>query len=319
MRKAFCIGLSAVVLLSCGRLPSAGDTPFVLGVDTPSVSTRAVSSDNLLTSVFSVGDQLSVFLEPTDHYGALARTFQATSLSSSTTTLFQGYPEPVFFPASGTVDVYAFYPPSAVAGATRSASVDFAVRSDQSSRADYATSDLMFGSATGVARTPNPVPLTMTHALSRLTLRFSAGSATASERAALLAQLADATITLGGTVYTHINGFSLSSPSAAYTLGTTDGAPVTFATGTNVAFYDAAGDPEYSIVLPPQTLPAATTITVSPAGGSSISGSFRSSLVLERGKEAVITLTVVKRELTLACIELVPWPGTPTETGSVTF
>jgi hypothetical protein len=288
-------------------------------VDTPSVSTKAASSDNLLTSVYSVGDQLSVFLEPTDHYGALARTFQATSLSSSTTTLFQGYPETVFFPASGTVNIYAFYPPSAVTGLTRSASMDFAVRSDQSTRAGYVASDLMYGSATGVVRTPDPVPLTMNHALSRLTLRFSAGSATAAEQSALLTQLAGSTITLGGTVYTNITGFSLGSPSSAYTLGSTNGAPITFVTGTNIAFYNAAGDPEYSIILPPQTLPASTTITVSPSGGSSITGSFLSNLVLQRGKEAVITLTVVKRQLTIACIELVPWPSTPTGTGTAIF
>ena len=319
MRKAFCIGLFAVLVLSCDRLPSGEGSPLVLGVDAPTVDTRAPSTgNNLLTTVFSVGDDLGVFLEPTARYGAAAKTFRATSVTSPT-TLFQGYPNPEFFPGSGTVDIYAFHPASAVASDIRTSTIDFTVVSDQSTRANYVASDLMYGSATSVARTASPVPLTMNHALSRLTLRFSAGTATAAEQTALLTQLANSTITLDGTVHTRIEGFNLSNPSAAYTVSSSNGAPVTFATGTNVAFYSAAGDLEYSIILPPQTLPAATTITVSPSGGSAVSGSFLSDLVLEKGKEAVITLTVVKRTLTLACIELVAWPGTPTGTGTAVF
>ena len=318
MKKAFCIGLFAFLLLSCDRFPTGEGSPLVLGVDAPLVDTRAPSTgNNLLTTVFSVGDDLGVFLEPTVRYGAAAKTFRATSVTSPI-TLFQGYPDDVFFPGSGTVDIYAFHPASVVSSDIRTSTVDFTVASDQSSRADYAASDLMYGSATGVARTASPVPVTMNHALSRLTLRFSAGTATAAEQTAILAQLANSTITMDGTVHTRIEGFNLGSPAGAYTVSLTNGAPVTFATGTNVAFYSAAGDPEYSVILPPQTLPASTTITVAPSGGSSVYGSFLADLVLEKGKEAVITLTVVKRTLTIACIELVPWPGTPT-TGTVVF
>jgi hypothetical protein len=269
--------------------------------------------------VFTVGDDLGVFLEPTARYGAAAKTFRATSVTSSPTTIFEGYPNPEFFPGTGTVDIYAFHPASVVADDIRTSTIGFTVMSDQSTRANYVASDLMYGSATSVTRTSANVPVTMTHALSRLTIRFSAASATAAEQTAILTQLANSTITLEGTVLTRIEGFNLGNPAAAYTVSSANGAPVTFATGTNVAFYSAAGDPEYSIILPPQTLPAATTITVSPSGGLAVTGSFRSNLVLERGTEAVITLSVVKRELTIACIELVPWPVTPTGTGSVTF
>ena len=323
MRKAFCIGLSALVVLSCSRIPLVeDDASMVLGVEAPSAggATRASSSENLLTRVFASGDRLGVFVEPVSHYGAAAKTFQYVSDDGTATTLFRGNPEPVFFQAAGNVDIHAFYPVTVAANATRSSTVGFSVASDQSTRAAYAASDLMYGSATGVAHTPNPVPLAMTHALSRLTLRFSAGSATAAEQAALLAQLSGSTITLGGTVLTSIEGFNLGSPASAYTVGSANGAPVTFVTGANLAFWEAAGDPEYSVILPPQTLPAASTvITISPSGGEAVSGSFPSALVLERGKEAVITFSVVNRELTLAAIELVPWPGTPTGTGSVVF
>ena len=322
MRKAFCIGLSALVVLSCSRIPLVeDDASIVLGVEAPSAggATRASSSENLLTRVFASGDRLGVFVEPVSHYGAAAKTFQYVSDDGTATTLFRGNPEPVFFQAAGNVDIHAFYPATVVANATRSSTVGFSVASDQSTRAAYAASDLMYGSATDVAHTPNPVPLAMTHALSRLTLRFSAGSATAAEQAALLAQLAGSTITLGGTVLTSIEGFNLGSPASAYTVGSANGAPVTFVTGANLAFWSSAGDPEYSVILPPQTLSTSTVVTVTPSGGDPVWGTLPSALVLERGKEAVITFSVVNRELTLAAIELVPWPGTPTGTGSVVF
>ena len=319
MRKVFCIGLSAVLLLSCNRLSSSYDTPVVLGVGTLQVDTKAPSSENLLTSVFSVGDQMSVFLEPSSHYGMSARIFQATEVTSTPSTVFWGYPETVFFPSSGTVDIYAFSPSSVVGGAIRSTSVGFTVQSDQSSRAAYLASDLMYGSATGIASTSGRVPVAMTHALSRLTIRLSAGGLTSAEQSALLASLAGSTITLSGDILTNIEGFNLGNPSAAYTLGNTNGSPITFAAGVNPSFYNSAGDTEYSVILPPQTLSASTTLSISPAGGSTISGRFLSSLVLERGKEAVVTFSVVNRTLTLACIELVAWPSSPTGTGSVTF
>jgi hypothetical protein len=177
----------------------------------------------------------------------------------------------------------------------------------------------MYGSATGIASTSGRVPVAMTHALSRLTIRLSAGGLTSAEQSALLASLAGSTITLSGDILTNIEGFNLGNPSAAYTLGNTNGSPITFAAGVNPSFYNSAGDTEYSVILPPQTLSASTTLSISPAGGSTISGRFLSSLVLERGKEAVVTFSVVNRTLTLACIELVAWPSSPTGTGSVTF
>ena len=72
-----------------------------------------------------------------------------------------------YYPATGTVDIYAWYPSGALA--------DFEVSSDQTGDAAYKSSDLMVASATGKSKTSGTVALAFDHKMAKLNVNVTAG------------------------------------------------------------------------------------------------------------------------------------------------
>ena len=81
--------------------------------------------------------------------------------------------KPVYWKDRSTAaDFYAYYPYSEVADI---AAHPFSVKADQSEEADFWASDFLWGKATNVSPSPNPVSITTNHSLSRILVEIKPG------------------------------------------------------------------------------------------------------------------------------------------------
>jgi hypothetical protein len=130
---------------------------------TASIDAPVVRSAGVNDTQFAMGTKAYAFVFPASGdavcYSAVELTANQGEGGFTSTTA-------MFFPSSGAVDVYVTHP--AVLGTSWSQSaVSHTVPADQRTDADYASGDLLYASATGVAPTGQPVELTFRHLMAK--------------------------------------------------------------------------------------------------------------------------------------------------------
>lgn len=296
--------LSALLMLLACTSGSEHETPaparpihLTAAVGAASIATRATgTAADMQHTRFVAGSQIAVFVEaPAMDYGSVPACYTVADNQSDLTTMPQQ-----LFPGQGTIALYALYPYAAFATATRSGgAVPFGVQTDQTALADYRASDLMTVGRPTVGRDEDPVALSFSHRLAKLTLRLAQGTLNGEQVAS--SALAGSTLQLKQVC--HTGTVDLSSAALSYTTNTADLSDITVA-GTTDLVYDTS----YSIVLPPQTLPAGTVVTFTTGDGVDYSGRTAAPITLTAGTHFTLDITVLpKLPLVVALGTIMPW------------
>lgn len=151
-----------LALAGCSEMEEAltGRVPVTLSQSTVQATpTRA--AQNLNEGYIDKGADIDVLIK-----GADEATYVFTADVSDDGKMSPKSTVP-YYPATGTVDIYAWYPSEA--------SADFEVSSDQTGDAAYQSSDLMVASATGKSKTSGTVALAFDHKMAKLNVNVTAG------------------------------------------------------------------------------------------------------------------------------------------------
>ena len=263
--------------------------------------TRAVNSVDLQNTAFIAGEDVAVYLVDQSNASTYTTTpyrFRTSAADAGRNALTYysdaSTASTLYYPvaASASIDIYGFYPYSKFSSSPRNVtSLSVNVNADQSTAANYRSSDVMIATAiTGQARTSSVVGLTFRHLMAKLIIRLKQG--VYSDVSVVNAtHLTGSTLTIGNV-----------TTEATLNMGTGSVTPggnsttVTVASSTNLYFYyDNAGNPtdnttEYAIILPAQAL-TGKTITITTGASKTISGTLP-TLSLASGSCTVLTLTV---------------------------
>jgi hypothetical protein len=133
-------------------------------------STRA--NDTTFTADDNVGLYVVNYTE--EEAGTLAASGNQVDNAKFTFNGSAWAPEkPVYWKDRSTAaDFYAYYPYSE---SVNTAAHPFSVKADQSKEADFWASDFLWGKATNVSPSPNPVSITTNHSLSRILVEIKPG------------------------------------------------------------------------------------------------------------------------------------------------
>lgn len=180
-KKYLLFAATALTLAACSNDENLNDGPVPIrlssGIEVQEV-TRAAT--DIQGNAFGAGESVDVFIREDVPTGQTATTKYEFPLTYTTGTGGAMNPpagKQPYFPTSGNgVNIYAYYPVDVVRYIEDTETVEFTVKSDQSTDADYKASDLMFAEAANVSRTANAVPLTFTHRLSKVTIILEAGA-----------------------------------------------------------------------------------------------------------------------------------------------
>ena len=151
-----------LALAGCSEMEEAltGRVPVTLSQSTVQATpTRA--AQNLNEGYIDKGADIDVLIK-----GADEATYVFTADANDDGKMSPKSTVP-YYPATGTVDIYAWYPSGALA--------DFEVSSDQTENAAYQSSDLMVASATGKSKTSGTVALAFDHKMAKLNVNVTAG------------------------------------------------------------------------------------------------------------------------------------------------
>ena len=268
------------------------------------VPTRAASTSDLQNTAFAAGEDVAVYVEnhsSENTYNATPYCFRAsaavggqnelTYYNNVTTASRPCYP----VSASEGIDIYGFYPYSKFSAVNNRSTTDLdvSVYADQSTAANYRSSDIMMATAiTDQKRTTDAVVLQFRHLLAKLVIRLKQGVHSGTSSVVSATHLANSTLTIGSV-----------KTNATLNMGTGDvttdnndsGTTVTIATSSDLAFYynnatATISTTEYAIILPPQSLGSDNTITITTSAGT-ISGTLP-DLSLSAGSSTVLTLTI---------------------------
>lgn len=282
--KFILLAAAALAFAACGRdeMDSwSGEIRLSSSLDVQQTGTRAAT--DIQGDAFDAGESIDVYIsENTD--GAVSTTYpQPLEYTTGAGGVMNPSEQP-YYPTSGNgVNIYALYP----SGTGES----FTVEADQSADEAYKSSDLMYASINGVARTKEAVKLTFAHLLSKVTVKLAAGSGAP--------DLAGAKVELIGVMPT----VALTAGNEGCSLGELSGpaADITVMTTT-------ADSLEGSAVTPPQNL-AKTFVKVTLADGGELFGGINGSQAgptLESGNEYIYTITVNLTGLNITS-EIIKW------------
>jgi len=245
---------------------------------------------------FAAGEEINV--ERTDATtSTLASAIYVTeaAVANQNAMTLKGGETALLWPASGTVNIDAFYP-STITSATTS----FSVQEDQSTDANYKLSDLMY--ATNIptqAKTTNnaAVGLTFNHALTKIVVNLSAASNGGFDPS----DIAGCTITLHAKkTATIVKGVVTPIKVSEVVTDYNTSAPstITMGTGSGVA-----------AVIVPQLYSSTPTnfITITTAGGHSVSYRLTTSKLFEAGKVYTYNLSVGAQEINLQSTTITNW------------
>ena len=263
--------------------------------------TRAASTSDLQNTAFAANEDVAVYVENhsgENTYNATPYCFRASAVVGGQNALtYYSDATPASrpcYPVSATegIDIYGFYPYSRFENVSDRSTTDLsiAVNADQSTVANYRSSDIMMATAiTDQKRTKEAVGLTFRHLMAKLVIRLKQGIHSGSTSVVAYSYLAGATLTIG-SVKTNA---TLNMTNGTIT-NVNNPTTVTVASTDLAFYYNNAGTPisttEYAIVLPPQDLGSGNTITITTSAGT-ISGTLP-DLSLSAGSSTVLTLTI---------------------------
>lgn len=157
--------LPTLLLSSCAR----EDFDWLIGTPinvTATAESVTRSGANIQTTNFEAGQTINAYYKITggDVIGNSPTTLTAGAPVSGKNTLTPDV-QP-YYPSTGTVDIYALYPPTKATATTTS----FSVEANQIAPEDYKLSDLMWASVYNQAKTTNDVNLTFSHKMAKIAI-----------------------------------------------------------------------------------------------------------------------------------------------------
>lgn len=174
---------AAIVMVACNNEETdnwAGEIRLSSGLAVQQVNSTRAAND-IQSGQFAAGEKIDVFINEAVNAGETATTSYTQPLvytaggNGAMSTSDQPY-----YPTSGKdVNIYAYYPSGTVTSIDADAEqVEFTVKEDQSSDANYKASDLMYGTPdkNPVGRTKNHVNITFKHLLSKVTVTLKQGA-----------------------------------------------------------------------------------------------------------------------------------------------
>lgn len=172
------IAAAATLLTACDKnnemeTPWNGEIRLTTATTGMDVQSRA--AQDLQLTQFASGEKISVFINEQDAGTSTTYTQPLEFTANGSGNLAPASPQ--YFPQSGKgVNIYACYPKTAATAV--GTAKDFSILADQSSDANYKSSDLMLGLPQNnpVARTGSAVALTFTHQLSKINIELVAGA-----------------------------------------------------------------------------------------------------------------------------------------------
>lgn len=259
-RVALALAAGAALLCACNKedvtdAPDGGDripVTFSAGIESAAV-TRTVGGGNTWTSTDRIGIVMSDadydigygegtlgIIESNIEYAADKIDLNDKGRSTATFTPVSG--NPIYYPRTGNVDFYVYYPYTAVRGNDFGQLDDkYDYRIDLSDQSDPAAIDVLYAEAKNVAPGSEPVDLTFRHVLSKITLDVTAGAGIdAADIAALTADDVVVTSSLGAIV-----GLGNGGKARRYDRSFIDLNPY------KKSLPNAGADATFSIILPP--------------------------------------------------------------------
>lgn len=286
MKKYFILAAAVLAMTACSNDESVNivqnDNAIKLTASVAGASNTRAGVD-VQSTAFATGEEVNVECTPSG--GTLASavyTADAVDNGINTLTLKVGE-TPLRWPASGTVNIDAYYP-SSVATSVNS----FSVQENQSTDANYMASDLMY--ATNIpsqTKQSTRVGLTFNHALTKIIVNLTAGDGMSNT------DIAGCTIKLSAMKTVDITkGIAGTS--------TSNSATITMGTGANTA-----------AIIVPQTIAASTNfITITTSGNHSISYAIPAGgKTFAAGSVYTYNLTVAISGITLQSTTITSWNG----------
>ena len=175
MRKLLTLAAVAALMFSCSENPTPEPEPTPTPTPTPEKWAINISTSitRATDTAFEDGDEVGIFVvnQPNalkasgNHADNIGFTYSGEWTAAT----------PIYWKDETTkADFYCYYP-----YASRISSVEaypFAVKTDQSSIANYKASDFLWGKTTGVAPTKDAVGITVKHAMSNIIVKLVAGN-----------------------------------------------------------------------------------------------------------------------------------------------
>lgn len=170
MKKSALVIMSLALLASCKKSEEPAPTPVPDAVPIQIATSVTRATDY----AFETGDNIGLFVvnEPNslqlngNHVDNCKFTFDGTKWNTEK--------EIYWFDATTNADFYCYYPYTSSMSSVNA--FPFSVSQDQSTESGYKASDLMWGKVIGIAPTPDPVMITVSHCMSRLIVNLKAGT-----------------------------------------------------------------------------------------------------------------------------------------------
>lgn len=274
----FALGLAVMTLASCSSddqqmQNNSLSTPITL---VSNLANMRSANTSLQKTQIAEGMKVGVFVKDANGYITDGDNAEMTADGSGN---FTG--TTLYFPEDGSnVSVYAYAPYSATFASKLEEAVDFSIATDQSTDANYLTSDLLCGAPSGenaYNRTTPAVPLVFAHMLSKMNIKFTLSGET--------------DVDLKGATVNILN----TKPST--TLKVSD-ATLGVASGTAtaikaVAFATDATEFVASAIIIPQTVGAEDFIQISLADGRTLTAPLKSETSFVSGKAYTYTVKIL--------------------------
>lgn len=212
--------------------------------------TRA--AQNLNEGYITSGENITVKV------GSSTYTYQAGAAGALTDITGESASDKAYYPAEGSVDIYAWYP--------QGASTSGSVNADQTSDANYKASDVMFASPGSFtkAQGATPVALAFDHKMAKIEVNVTAGAGVGA-----------------------VTGVTLKNVNRAYNFNQTTGAVTT--SGSTKS--DITMTNNGAVVFPAQTHGASALLAITTEGGTA-TYTLDASKEFQAGKRYVMNITV---------------------------
>ena len=302
MKKYFILAAAAIAMASCSNdegTSVANDGTIRLTTDVSKAGTRTIDQTIQATQIVNGG---RVFAEFTSSVAADA-TSPATGWAASQTTATATYTADgsgnlngatVKFPDDGaTVSVRAWYPNfAAVPVITGGSETVVSVQADQSTEANYAVSDYLYGTSSSFVKADiaNPIKIYFQHMLSKINVKVTKSDGSS---------LVGAKVVFGAADDMYLDG-KLGTGYSVATTGTTQGT-VTMATAL-----DAAGTA--SCIIIPQTLTSGKDlITITDAEGKNYTYKLADNKTFAEKKAYTYNVTIAEEGVIILSEQITEW------------
>ena len=263
----FAAAIAALSLSACSEMDETAsgrsDVPVRLtATELQADLTRA--AQNLNEGTITSGENITVAI------GGNTYTYQAGTAGALTDISS----DKAYYPATGTIDLQAYYPADAAS--------EFTVQADQQSDANYKASDLMYASATGLSKSASPVALTFAHKMAKLEVNVGKGDG----------------------VDGNISSITVSGVNRSATFTASTGSVAVKGTTTSTITMSNAG----AALFPEQEVAAGDFITVNFDNGKTATYALGAAKTFTAGKRYIMNITVNATAVT-ATTSIGTWDG----------